>query len=190
MFQLSLAFSKSSILLLYLRVLRYQIVYWATCTLFAVVILINTIAFAINMTQCIFLVVFWVLFVKGDCHPRAYPMAIICIHIITDFLMFCLPLPVVLGMQLKLSQKIVLVLVFTLGFMYVSGVAVAHCSVASPFPESVWGPLSPGQTLTLSHLFLYALHRKAHHLDQDPEIGRLHLGSGGRGGRGRGRGGH
>lgn len=63
----------------------------------------------------------------GPCNPRTHTdqkcltdlnLFMACINIITDFLILCLPIPMLRALQLPLKQKILLGLVFALGSGY------------------------------------------------------------------------
>lgn len=61
---------------------------------------------------------FWDLDVEGQCLNQLaiwYVMA--AINLITDFIIFSLPLPVIRGLQLPKRQKVMLMGVFCLGFL-------------------------------------------------------------------------
>ena len=119
-YQLSLAFCKISILLLYMRLLvAYPRARRAAMLVLAIVIIYNILGFISTVTMCIPLEAYWNPFhVKGHCHPSSYMWAVIGLHIATDFLIFLLPIPVAYRMKLPLGQKIGLLIVFALGFLY------------------------------------------------------------------------
>lgn len=119
-YQLSLACSKISILLLYLRVLTYNWARRAAWVLFGIVVVYNIVYLISTVTLCIPLEALWDKAVKGKCHTGpVYMWVAISFHIVTDFLMFALPLPVVILMTLALSRRIMLLSIFALGFLYV-----------------------------------------------------------------------
>jgi hypothetical protein len=119
-YQLSLTCSKVSILLLYLRVLTYSWARRAAWVLVAVVVIYNTLYFVSTLTLCIPIEALWNPAVRGRCHTGPLYMWIaIGFHIATDFLIFALPLPVVIIMTAALSQRIMLLFIFALGFLYV-----------------------------------------------------------------------
>jgi len=72
------------------------------------------------LTSCIPIEHLWT-FEEGYCHPYAVWNANSVINIVTDFLIFCLPLPGIFSLRLPKRKKIGLCVVFTLGFGYVSG---------------------------------------------------------------------
>ncbi|CAI4214399.1 unnamed protein product [Parascedosporium putredinis] len=116
-YQLSLCFSKISILFLYIRVLTYNYARRAAYILLAIVIIYNTLGFISSMTLCRPLRAYWDFTItEKKCHPVSFMWAAIGLHIGTDFLIFLLPMPVILGMNLPRGQKIGLVVVFALGF--------------------------------------------------------------------------
>jgi hypothetical protein len=60
----------------------------------------------------------------GPCNPQVHPdqkcltdlnLFMSCINIITDFLILCLPIPMLRALQLPMKQKVLLGLVFALG---------------------------------------------------------------------------
>jgi len=119
-YQLSLTCSKISILLLYLRVLTYSWARRAAWVLVAVVVIYNTLYFVSTLTLCVPIEALWNPTVRGSCHTGpVYMWTAIGFHIVTDFLMFALPLPVVITMTVARSQRIVLLFIFALGFLYV-----------------------------------------------------------------------
>lgn len=86
--------------------------------LFAIVILYNTLGFFSTMTLCVPLEALWNKTVEGNCHLNpAYMWIAIIFHIVTDFLIFALPVPVVVLMTVPLSQRVMLLLIFALGFL-------------------------------------------------------------------------
>lgn len=119
-YQLSLIFAKISICLLYIRVLLpFTYTRRAAFVLLAIVITYGILGAISTGTVCRPIAAFWDHTVKGECHPVAYMWAAIVLHVVTDFLIFLLPMPVVFRMRLPLAQRISLMLVFGLGFMYV-----------------------------------------------------------------------
>ena len=129
-YQLSLTCSKISILLLYLRVLTYNWARRAAWVLFAVVVIYNTLFFVSTMTLCVPLEALWNRAVQGNCHTSpVYMWLAIGFHIATDFLIFALPVPVVILMIVTLSQRIMLLLIFALGFLYVKA---SPCPIRTP----------------------------------------------------------
>lgn len=116
-YQLSLAFTKVSILVLYLRLLTYHYSRWAVYVMLCVVIIYNIWGFVSEITVCIPLSKLWSDPGYGTCHPISFTWAVIGLHIATDFLIFFLPIPVFFNVKMSLKKKITVVAVFTVGFM-------------------------------------------------------------------------
>lgn len=119
-YQLTLCCCKISILLLYIRVLTYTFARRCAYFLLGVVSLYNVLGFVSTMTLCIPLAKFWDSKIDGHCHTGPEGMwAFIGLHIGTDLLTFLLPIPVVIRMSTSISNKLMLLFVFALGFLYV-----------------------------------------------------------------------
>jgi len=118
-YNLSLCFTKISILLLYLRVLKtYDYTRKAIHVTLGIVIIYNTWALAMYFSMCIPIAKMWdASITDGYCHPRDVWWALTYIHIITDFMIFVLPIPVILSMTLPVSRKLGLLAVFCVGFL-------------------------------------------------------------------------
>ncbi|KAK4446619.1 hypothetical protein QBC34DRAFT_271425, partial [Podospora aff. communis PSN243] len=121
-YMLSLLFTKISILLLYIRILSYQHARWAVYIILAIVILANGIwTLATVVTACLPLNAFWDRTIPDAwCRPLVWWYANTGLHIATDVLLYVLPLPVIVNLQIKLRQKMVLYAVFALGFFVCS----------------------------------------------------------------------
>jgi hypothetical protein len=116
-YNLSLSFTKISILLLYLRVLTYDYIRKATYVTLAIVIVYNLWGIVMCITICIPIARMWDPSIPGYCHPFAVWWALVYLHIITDFIIFLLPIPVVITMSIPTRQKAGLLVIFTLGFL-------------------------------------------------------------------------
>lgn len=92
----------------------------ATLALLAIVVVYGVLGCISAGTICHPLEAFWDRTVKGECRPESYMWAAIALHIATDFLIFLLPMPVVFRMSVPRAQRVSLLLVFALGFMFVS----------------------------------------------------------------------
>ncbi|KAK4118812.1 hypothetical protein N657DRAFT_582933 [Parathielavia appendiculata] len=121
-YYLSFWFTKMSILLLYLRVLTHDYIRKATWAVIAIVVVYNVYTFAMHVTMCIPLAKNWDPSITGGyCHAETGHgqqifWAVIYLHIITDFMIFAIPIPVVAAMTIPLRQKLGLLFVFTVGF--------------------------------------------------------------------------
>ncbi|KAK4238677.1 hypothetical protein C8A03DRAFT_14885 [Achaetomium macrosporum] len=115
-YNLSLCFTKLSILLLYLRVLTPENARKVTWATIGIVAIYNAWALAMYLTMCIPLHKMWEgPSVPGYCHPDSVWWALTYLHIVTDFMIFVIPVPVVVGMTLPTRQKAGLLVVFTMG---------------------------------------------------------------------------
>lgn len=116
---LSLLFTKISILILYLRILSYQHARYAVHAILAIVIFANGLWTLITVaTACTPLQAFWEpTLPNATCRPSAYWFANTGLHIGTDILLYILPLPVIINLQVKLRQKLALYSVLALGFL-------------------------------------------------------------------------
>jgi hypothetical protein len=116
-YTLSVTFTKMSILCLYLRIFTYDLIKRLTKILLAVVIVSHSWILASVLTSCVPLASLWDINVKPTyCHPAMVFWSNGAIHMTTDFLIFLLPLPIVLRMRIKPRRKIALLAVFLLGF--------------------------------------------------------------------------
>ena len=117
-YNLSLCFTKISILLLYLRVLKtFNNLRKAIYVTLGIVVIYNAWGIAMYLSMCIPLSKMWNPSLSGYCHPLDVWWALTYIHIITDFMIFLLPIPVVLSMTVPRSQKAGLLFVFCIGFL-------------------------------------------------------------------------
>jgi len=114
----SLTFTKLSILCLYLRVLAYDYVHTAAKILLGIVLITHTYIIITMLTACIPLSAYW----DMDKRPTAYchGMPVYWSHaglnIVTDFLIFLLPLTVLHKIRSPRPQKIALAIILLLAF--------------------------------------------------------------------------
>ncbi|KAK0663898.1 hypothetical protein QBC41DRAFT_23669 [Cercophora samala] len=119
-YNLSLTFSRISILLLYRRIFTYS---WAKRAIQIVLVLVVLIGiwFVVSVcTACIPLEAFWNwgLFFTQEvyCQPGNIWWANAALHIVSDLVIMALPMPVLSSLKLPRRQKYALVGVFALGF--------------------------------------------------------------------------
>ncbi|KAK5662176.1 hypothetical protein OQA88_8081 [Cercophora sp. LCS_1] len=115
---LSLTFTKLSILCLYIRVLTYDYVRLAAKTLLGMVLLSHAYILATLFTACVPLDAFWD-FSKREtsfCQPLPVYWSHAGLNIVTDFLIFMLPLTVMHKIRTHRPQKIALFAIFILAF--------------------------------------------------------------------------
>jgi hypothetical protein len=116
-YMVSLALTKISILVLYLRILTYHHARWIIWTVLILTIVYNIVGFAIQMTACIPLQKLWGEANYGTCHPLALIWAFVGLHISTDFIVFAIPIPIVTRLTMPLQQKLLLIGLFGIGFL-------------------------------------------------------------------------
>ncbi|KAK4223447.1 hypothetical protein QBC38DRAFT_487658 [Podospora fimiseda] len=117
-YTLTLLTSKISILLLYIHLFTLRWARLAGQSLLGIVVLSHLYMILVTFTACIPLVSYWDFRVtKKYCHPQAVWWSNTALHMITDFFIFMLPMPVVWGIQVARRQKLVLMGVFGFGFL-------------------------------------------------------------------------
>ncbi|KAJ0372116.1 hypothetical protein COL26b_009273 [Colletotrichum chrysophilum] len=119
-YSISLTLTKISILLLYIRILTYDLVRLLGKVLLGLVILTHTWIIASILTTCIPLSAAWSYDPANPpiyCHPVPVFWLNAVLHILTDFMIFMLPLPVISSMSLPRKQKTGLYFVFCLAFL-------------------------------------------------------------------------
>ncbi|OHF01852.1 hypothetical protein CORC01_02730 [Colletotrichum orchidophilum] len=119
-YSISITLTKVSILLLYIRVLTYDLVRLLGKTLLGIVILSHAWMIASILTTCVPLTSAWnydPLNPPIYCHPISVFWGNACVHFATDLLIFLLPLPVIYTMRLPRRQKTGLYVVFCLAFL-------------------------------------------------------------------------
>ncbi|GJC87770.1 hypothetical protein ColLi_10608 [Colletotrichum liriopes] len=119
-YSISLTLTKISILLLYIRILTYDLVRLLGKILLGTVIVSHAWIIVSILTTCIPLSAAWDFDPLGPavyCHPISVFWGNACLHLVTDFLIFLLPLPVISSMRLPRRQKMGLYFVFCLAFL-------------------------------------------------------------------------
>jgi len=122
LFVLASSFVKMSILVSYLRIAPEKSLFrrlvWATL---AVVVLALFVFFILLWTQCIPISSYWNLFASNrDCLPEGPPlMAQIVVNVVTDFIIYVLPMPTLFHLSLPSSQRIGLMILFGVGCVIV-----------------------------------------------------------------------
>ncbi|GAB1309882.1 Rhodopsin domain-containing protein [Madurella fahalii] len=117
-YNLSLCFSKVSILLLYIHLFSFKWARTAGQVLLVIVILSNIYMMLVTFTACIPLQSYWdFTLTKRYCHSQSIWWSNTGLHMVTDFLIFLLPMPVVWSIKLPRRQKLILSCVFGFGFL-------------------------------------------------------------------------
>ncbi|KAK0636409.1 hypothetical protein B0T17DRAFT_482492 [Bombardia bombarda] len=117
-YMMALLFTKISILMLYIRILSYQHARYAVYAIMAIVVLGNGLWTLITVaTACTPLQAFWDPSIPNAyCRSAEYWYANTGLHIGTDILLYVLPLPVIINLQIKTRQKVFLYSIFAVGF--------------------------------------------------------------------------
>jgi len=111
-------FTKLSILCLYIRVLTYDRVRLAAKILLGIVLVSHIYILTALFTACVPLDAFWD-FSKREtayCHDISIYWSHAGLNIVTDFLIFMLPLTVIHKIRTTRPQKIALLVIFILAF--------------------------------------------------------------------------
>lgn len=115
---MSLACTKMSILVLYLRIMPTGPMRTATIVLMVIVMICNIWVFIGAFIGCIPLAKNWDPSLPGTCFGSlVLPLSNSILHIITDFMIFALPIPVLVKLKMHFRKKVGLVLVFSVGFL-------------------------------------------------------------------------
>ncbi|KAK0649836.1 hypothetical protein B0T16DRAFT_457210 [Cercophora newfieldiana] len=118
---LSMTFTKLSVLCLYIRVLTYDHVRRAAKVMLGVVVVSHVYILACLFTACVPLEAFWnldpIARSQAYCHPISIYWSHAGLNIVTDFLIFLLPLTVIHKIRSPRPQKVALVIIFLLAFV-------------------------------------------------------------------------
>ncbi len=123
-------------------------------SILTVVVLSNVWVAYVIFSACTPLEAFWdTTIMPAVCHPMAFWLSNQYLFITTDFLIFLLPIPVVWALKVRMGQKMLLVFLFTMGFLYVylppskqteESRLTFPAPASSPSSASSWPPrLSP-----------------------------------------------
>jgi len=113
----SLTFAKISILLLYLSIFTTRYMRIAGRVLLAIVIAVSLWAFVCSITVCVPLQAYWdPSITTGKCWSAQVWLFNLTTHLATDYMIFLLPMPVILALQVRAKQKFALVSIFAMGF--------------------------------------------------------------------------
>ncbi|KAF1996954.1 hypothetical protein P154DRAFT_497567 [Amniculicola lignicola CBS 123094] len=116
-YNMSLTFTKLSILLQYLRIFKVRKLRFACYALIVIVALYGLEMFITSAFPCWPVASFWDSHLKGICFPhKDIWFTNAALNIATDLMIFMLPIPVIKGLNLPTRQKAALLGVFILGF--------------------------------------------------------------------------
>ncbi|KAK5658438.1 hypothetical protein OQA88_1827 [Cercophora sp. LCS_1] len=119
---MSLYCSQVSIMLLYVRIWNFPWVRRAAYILLAGVLIYNTLVMVMVLTACVPLRAWWDFELQFDpdkpayCHKKGVFWANTYLHIIFDFLVYLLPMPVIFQVRFPTRQKVLLFVLFAFGF--------------------------------------------------------------------------
>ena len=130
-YAVSLGLTKTSIVLLYRSILPPGPSRTANYILLALVIACNVFAVIMNFVTCIPLQALWDEDVQGRCMGPAISLVLAIGNIVTDFMIFTLPLPTIVRLKMHWKKKAGLILVFGLGFVW-----VCPCYPPRPFSRT------------------------------------------------------
>ena len=117
---MSLWFSQTAILILYLRIWTFPWVRRCTWALIGIIVAYNIFVFVSIFIACIPLKAFWDFTTPAEyCHEQSVWLANTYLHIITDFLIYLLPMPVIFCLRFPRRQKVLLFVLFAFGFLQV-----------------------------------------------------------------------
>ena len=116
-YTMSLAFTKMSILFLYMRIMVHGPMRIANLVVLVIVTICNIWAFIAAFISCVPLEALWNQSVQGTCLGLAVTLGNSIMHVITDFIIFALPLPILVKLKINKKQKVGLIAVFSLGFL-------------------------------------------------------------------------
>ncbi|KAF7560434.1 hypothetical protein G7046_g3723 [Stylonectria norvegica] len=135
-FALSIACSKLSILTFYLRISPDRIFRRAVYGLIGLVIAYTLASILLLIFQCQPVSAGWDRSVEGTCIGYVAPMMILGVsNIVVDIVILCLPIKVVLPLQIPVKQKISLGFLFATGG-FVCAVAIKRTAIIPPLLDS------------------------------------------------------
>ncbi|PHH66162.1 hypothetical protein CDD81_225 [Ophiocordyceps australis] len=135
-YAISITFSKLSILAFYLRISPDHKFRIAVFTLIGVVVAYTVTYIFVMVFRCSPVAAGWDLLLKGRCIDNLIPMMVLSIaNILIDLVILCLPLKVVLPLQIPTRQKLSLVLLFATGG-FVCAAAIKRTIIMPPLLAS------------------------------------------------------
>ena len=114
---MSLWATKISILMLYRRILTYPWVNISTTVLLTLTAICGLWTLVSVLTACVPLAAFWDSSIKGVCHDYRWYASTSIMHILTDLLIYVLPIPAIKTLRLRFRLKTLLYSLFAFGFL-------------------------------------------------------------------------
>ncbi|KAK3339821.1 hypothetical protein B0T25DRAFT_489625 [Lasiosphaeria hispida] len=118
-YELSRCCAQISITMLYIRIWNVPWARRAAYALLAVVVIYNVLTIVMVLTACVPLAAFWdfELLSRGAyCHNKSMWWAKTYLQVIVDFLIYLLPMPVIIRVKFQTRQKVLLFVLFAMGF--------------------------------------------------------------------------
>jgi len=103
--------------MLYRRILTYPWVKTLTTALLAITIIFGLWTLITVFTACIPLSRYWDRTIPGVCHEYRWYSSTSVMHILTDFLIYALPIPAIRTLRLRFRLKTLLYSLFAFGFL-------------------------------------------------------------------------
>ena len=120
-YNLSLLLIKVSFLLLYIKIFTFQRAELVCKIILGFAVVTGLYGVLLSLTDCIPLHAFWDKSVKGAyCHGPDVWWVNTALGVVTDFLIWSVPLPQIWRMTIPRPEKITLISLFSLGFVYVA----------------------------------------------------------------------
>lgn len=113
----SLSATKLSILILYSKILTHGVMRILLYIVTGLVVLVNVWVIISEFIVCIPLEANWDTRVEGRCLGLVVQLGNSILHIVTDFIIFSLPVPAIIMLRLHWKQKLGVLAVFILGFV-------------------------------------------------------------------------
>jgi len=106
--------------MLYIRIWNVPWVRRTAYALMAIVVTYNVLTIIMVLTACVPLKAFWDLDVLSQgayCHHKNLWWAKTYLQVIIDFLIYLLPMPVIIRVKFQTRQKVLLIVLFAMGFL-------------------------------------------------------------------------
>ena len=109
-----------SFLLLYIRLFTYQRAEIFCKVILGIAVLAGVYSVVLSLTNCVPLQASWDLSITDAyCHSKDVWWSNTALHVVTDFLIWIVPIPQIWRIRIPKQQKITLLSLFSLGFLYV-----------------------------------------------------------------------
>ncbi|KAK3356514.1 hypothetical protein B0T25DRAFT_497110 [Lasiosphaeria hispida] len=149
-YELSLFCSQVSIMLLYIRIWTIPWVRRTAHVLLALVLVYNTLVVAMVATACVPLSAFWDFTIQANTY----------LHVIVDFMIYLLPMPVILRVRFPRRQKALLLVLFAFGF-FVCAISIIRLYILKitadtldytfdNIPIAIWSCLETNATVVIA----------------------------------------